>query len=374
MEGKSGSLVLVGWFEAEGATLPKSHPLIVKTRKREADGTGKLKEEFDNALAVKPFVYDRKDSFAIPIWFDAKQNDYDVLWSTCMLTARSAEAAGAANESPDLPMSTDLRGLLGGIPIGREDRSDRPDEARKVLEDAYRLLRNLHRRSNWNDPAQPPTNCSVGDEYAKYLRKFGTVLGEGVVWGPKWVEHQWADPESRTIGDGDDALINPIWLVEQIKRMTYPMRLGVVHGDLHPGNIILRNNEPPAIIDFGWSQDHTHIAKDFVLMECNLRFLTLRPQIGEDQLRPFVKWIAWDEAAPDELIEYLKARAGLVSCVREQAAAVLGDDTDWTREYMVPLFLTAFGLLRYAPQLGHQQAAVLLVQSLAQHLTEMLNI
>jgi hypothetical protein len=32
MEGKSGSLVLVGWFETDNLVAPASHPVIVKTR------------------------------------------------------------------------------------------------------------------------------------------------------------------------------------------------------------------------------------------------------------------------------------------------------------------------------------------------------
>ncbi|MBV9125329.1 MAG: phosphotransferase, partial [Planctomycetes bacterium] len=160
----------------------------------------------------------------------------------------------------------------------------------------------------------------------------------------------------------------------QLKAKTWPMRLGVVHGDLHPGNIILRTGEPPAIIDFGWSKDLAHVAKDYVLMECNIRFLTLRPQVGESQLEPFVKWVAWDEKAPGTLIKYLQQRAQLVECVREQATTALGADTNWNQEYLVPLFLTAFGLLRYAPQLGHQSAAVLFVESLARHLADVLKL
>jgi hypothetical protein len=61
-------------------------------------------------------------------------------------------------------------------------------------------------------------------------------------------------------------------------------------------------------------------------------------------------------------------------CVREQAIAALGTDTNWTEEYEVQLFLTAFGLLRYAPQLGHQLAAIHFVESLAKHLAEKMGV
>jgi hypothetical protein len=374
MEGKSGSLVLVGRFVATGTHLPPSHPLIVKSRKRESDSADKLKEEYENALAVKPFVYDRKDSFAIPIWFDPDRGGYDVLWSTAMLTVRSAEADAPPGGTVDPPASSDLRKFLGGIPGGREDAEDDCNSAKRTLLDAYRLLRNLHLRCNWGGPIPARTAKQVGEEYERYLRRFGPVRGGNAAWGWRWVEHRWASPAEKTISSSESTQINPIWLVEQLKSRTWPMRLGVVHGDLHPGNIILRTEEPPAIIDFGWSKDHAHVAKDFVLMECNLRFLTLRPQVGESQLRPFVEWVAWGENPPAVLVEYLQRRAELISCVCEQATVVLGSDADWTHEYLVPLFLAAFGLLRYAPQLGNQLAAVLFVESLARHLARALKL
>jgi len=53
------------------------------------------------------------------------------------------------------------------------------------------------------------------------------------------------------------------------------MFLGAIQGDLHPGNIVYTRGGRPAIIDFGWASDKAHVAKDFVLLECNLRFLFL---------------------------------------------------------------------------------------------------
>jgi len=38
---------------------------------------------------------------------------------------------------------------------------------------------------------------------------------------------------------------------------------------------------------------------------------------------------------PAALVEYLRQRAELVECVREQAKATLEPDTDWTHEYRV---------------------------------------
>lgn len=370
MEGKSGSLVLVGTFEADHLRVPGSHPLIVKTRKRDAEGTSKLREEYNNALAVKPFVYDRKDSFAIPVWFDGGRSEYDILWSSCMLTDRIAEAGEVENKSTSTqPMSADLREHLGAG-TGRDDNAE---AALTAIKQAFRLLRNLHRRCNWTVPPGQRVARSVSEEYSKYLRKY-SPSGDGAVWGPRWVQYCWAAAGVKHLDGRPSGRVNPVWLVEKLLGLTYPMLLGVVHGDLHPGNIILRTDESPAVIDFGWSQDNAHLATDFVLMECNLRFLSLLPQIGQQHLQPFVNWLAWGATPPADLGEHLEGRVSLIQCVREEAGRVFGDPTDWDREYLVPLFLCAFGLLRYAPQLGHQFAAVLFVESLAKYLTEALEL
>jgi aminoglycoside phosphotransferase (APT) family kinase protein len=173
----------------------------------------------------------------------------------------------------------------------------------------------------------------------------------------------WAAPSEPRVRDW----INPLWLVEKVRALRTSVQVGVVHGDLHAGNVAPRDNDVPAIIDFGWSAERAHVASDFVLMECNLRFITLRPQLADADLERFVGALAWDPD-PDPataLSDYLSARWELVKVVRGAARAVFAEDTNWSREYLVPLFLVAFGLLRFARQIGNQRAAVLLIERLA---------
>ena len=107
-------------------------------------------------------------------------------------------------------------------------------------------------------------------------------------------------------------------------------------------------------------------------MECNLRFLALRPQVKDEELERFAGWVAWNEPLPEGLGDYFRCRGELVRKLRRKAAEVFPDNTDWDREYLVPLFLVAFGLLRFAPQLGNQRAAVRLVLGLAQYVAQAL--
>lgn len=85
MEGKSGSLVLIAYFSTASLKEHHSRPLVVKTLDRAK--SQKLGEEHENALSIKPFAYDRKDDFAIPIFFEANSCGFQILWSICSVSA-----------------------------------------------------------------------------------------------------------------------------------------------------------------------------------------------------------------------------------------------------------------------------------------------
>lgn len=363
IEGKSGSLVLSGRFRSTQASRP-SNPLVVKTRRRSGSGT-ELHDEWTRALAAKPHTYDRKDSFAIPVHYDDTDRNYEVLWSLCLPTVRESEADKI--DHAEFPTVKDLRNLLAPKKA-LEETTESHRTASLVLERTYALLRNLHRSS----AAAGTSTLSrerrpLGVEYERYLRRYGTKPGS--FWGPEWAA-VWAPADQRNVGKG----INPLWLVDRLHRHPVTMQLGLVHGDLHPGNVILREGEAPAIIDFGWSEDRVHVARDFALMECNLRFLTLQPQISAGDLEAFTSALSWDCELPSGTSGYVCQRFALVKVVRAAARRVFAPDTKWDEEYLAPLFLVAFGLLRFAPQLGNQRAALQFVESLATNLVSALQI
>jgi hypothetical protein len=357
VEGQSGSYVLFGRLRSKHAARP-SNMLVIKTRKRNGSGVG-LDAEWTAALAAKPHTYDRKDSFAIPLHFDPEDSRCEVLWSLCLPTVRESEGDEIAFD--DFRRVDDLRSLIALQPKKTPAEAAKDlDHAAEVLKNTYRMLRSLHRTSaSANSHKLARDTRSFGVEYEWYLRGYDSEGGGR--WGPEWAD-VWAPRNEPRVGDGT----NPLWLVERVRALSASMQVGLVHGDLHAGNIILRQDDVPAIIDFGWSSERAHVARDFALMECNLRFVTLRPQVGEAELESFSSALAWKPVREPALSGDLAARWGLVKIVRDAARAVFADDTDWSREYLVPLFLVAFGLLRFARQIGNQRAAVLTVERLAE--------
>lgn len=353
MEGKSGSLVLIGFFEdLDNVDRPHSHPVVIKTLSVESGD--KLRDEFDNAHSIKLFAYDQKDNFAIPIAFDDEEEGYHVLWSL-FSSSDPVWPIGGADPAGGTLHVEDLRKTLE---LGDNE------SARSILDATFRLMRNLHSRlgRSFTEERQ------YKEEYRWYLRGL-----EAKVWGAEWRE-EWTSGNPRRVEDAGGVFANPFWILEQVGEIRRPMRIGAIHGDLHPGNVVLSNNQP-RIIDFGWARDGAHVAKDLVLLECNLRFHTVRPQLKQSDVYVLSDWVSWDAPFPEGLGDYAKGRAELIQHLRAVAANTLqmdGAEINWEWEYLVPLFLVALGLLRFAPHLGNQQAAVRFVLALATHIEQLL--
>lgn len=351
MEGKSGSLVLIAYFSTASLKDHHSRPLVVKTLDRAK--SQKLGEEHNNALSIKPFAYDRKDDFAIPIFFEADRCGFQILWSICSVSAPVTKETVTGQVVPKIAID-DLRTPL---------RKGSDDRVSKVVTSTFQLLRNFHLRAG----LAFRESVDIKIEYEPYLRNIWTSSGSS--WGKNW-EGVWGARTDKQVPNSGTAKINPLWILDRVLDMKFELFLGAIHGDLHPGNVILRDEESPAIIDFGWACDRAHIAKDFVLLECNLRFLTLRAELRSEEVQTFSGWIGWKKPIPDGLSRYLKARASLISKLRDKASEVFPVATDWDREYVIPLFIVAMGLLRFAPQLGNQQAAIHFVECAANYLAE----
>lgn len=143
--------------------------------------------------------------------------------------------------------------------------------------------------------------------------------------------------------------------------------LGAVHGDLHPKNIVLDSFDSAQIIDFGWADVDCHIVLDYVLLDLNLRGVTLPSQVSEQgilQLAGFLDECADVTGFPAAARE----RARIIRDVIWKKARAYAIVADWGREYLIPLFLVGYGLLVHLDSARNQPALVATVLQLAKRL------
>jgi hypothetical protein len=346
MEGKSGSLVLIGYLaDKSDPSRLHSHPLVIKTCLAAKD---KLRNEYENAKSIKPYAYDQKDSCAIPVYFDDQSGEYHVLWSIYSPASSIWPSVGQLDSH-----SLVVEDFREKLTLGDERSSD-------ILVNTFNLLRNFHQRFG----KASSDSRNLLEEYEPYLRK----IDYHDSWQP-WKE-EWGN--GKVIEDAGSKFPNPLKVLERLSSIQCPMFIGAIHGDLHPGNVVLVDGNP-RLIDFGWAKDRAHIAKDYVLMECNLRFHTVRPQLKQKDVYVLSDWIEWNEPIPNGLGAYTQQRAQLIKQLRDLASASFPPDTDWDWEYIVPLFLVALGLFRFSPQLGNQQAAVRFTLNLARTVDQLIS-
>lgn len=354
-QGASGSRVLIAYFFEASPNEPRpSPPLVVKIAPQpanESDEQNKLQQEAENAKATKKFT-NTPERFAYPIHLDkveASGTWYRLLWApftSVWETANPAQLSIQANE---------LLNLLREPPVSRE-----VNLITRVLSETFDLLKPVHARNG----SVFRQERQILEEYDWYLR---SITGDaGAVW-----KQNWGDPGNRlTLYEGKE-FANPFWILETLKSARQiAMCCGAAHGDLHPRNIVLDKDKRPCIIDFGWAGDNRHIAKDFVLMECNLRFMVLRPAVALEGAQRLAQWIRFEEAwtACDDL--YCDTQATFIGCVRSAAKSHMPRCSDWDLEYVLPTFLTALGLIKHLDRCDNQSAAVRAVLHLANYVRD----
>jgi len=357
--GFSGSDVLLAYFFDQNKKIYASHPLVLKLSEQKGL-EGKLIDEERRAHQIRPYVAYNKESFAVPIYLDtSSSSEFDVLWSPFALP-ELIELGFRINL-----LNRDMRELLEPKKGGASGKIEQIDELLGLLKSVYAVCQPLHTRAGlWG---QYPRSFS--EEYAKYLRHFQAE------WGKEWIT-QWGRAE--TFEDGGRTLTNPIWVLERLRHAAkVRLTCGAVHGDLHPGNILFSDPKTPSIIDFGWADPDAHLAKDYVLLECNLRFTHLPGNTPISEVMKFTSWVGMNQEAPQIDHEWCRDAARAIASLRslfrnrvEQLTASAGRDleVDWDLEYVVPLFLVSFGLLRFIDDYRNQIAAREFVLHLADYL------
>jgi hypothetical protein len=364
--GFSGSRVLIAYFELpteHGASLQErsgerpwpSQPMVVKLRKLDRDNA--LAEEFKRAQGIRPLLAHYMSSFAVPIHHVQTGGNppFSVLWSP-FSPSRMPHGESAGPDSS--PHSYSFSQLLRGEPRAGSETKPLADE-RSVLESVFQLLAPLHTRGG----TARTVERQIVEEYAKYLRKVDTEA-----WREPW-EECWGRPDTRDIRDLGRGWVNPLWVLEKLRSAPpYHVMCGAIHGDLHPRNVVLSHADDPHILDFAWASTDSHIAKDLVLLECNLRFVLLRPDVSFEDLEALTGWMSFEGEPPSLQGEYCRQRLALIRELRANARRLFPATVDWDREYITPLFLTALGLLKHIRSFDNQLAGRMSVLHLADYI------
>jgi len=208
---------------------------------------------------------------------------------------------------------------------------------------------------------------SFAVEYHKYVRGvWGSDPKPEFGWWKYW-ELTWAPGSQETVTAFGAQHANPLWVLAGLREQEHDFHCGAIHGDLHPKNVVL-SEMTPHIIDFAWADPDEHVAKDFVLLECNLRFMLFSEDVDRSSIERFAGWVAWDAPAAKTSSDYCNRRMQLVQQLRGIATDHLPGTKDWDKEYVIPLFLVAFGLLKHLGDADNKIAAVTTVLSLADYI------
>lgn len=199
----------------------------------------------------------------------------------------------------------------------------------------------------------------LGAEYARYRRhdfcvpRLTAALGANVMTDP--VDYLGAQ------------IIDPRYAINQLEQFEMASVVGAVHGDLHPSNVMLDHHTDPHLIDFAWAANKGHVLKDFVLMECSLRFLLFpsyvpldHQQVMDAALLAEDGWERLMQVSQDEpLCDHFSRLGALLGAIRKQARLACGEDFDFRREYLCAQFFVLYGVLAYDDYAFHAASRVL---------------
>lgn len=354
--GKSGSNVLICYFCAKGLDYKlqnkykdcvMSLPMIVKstekTKKRTIGTTrvSKLKEEYDASEKVSSFIQGNT-SFAMPIRYDPNTSgDNEFLWSLFKASAQVKDQ----NTQYDMELKTLYDEIF--------EETDK-NKIMKEFEQIYDLLVDMHVRCNLS--SEKEEEVIYEKEYKFYLRDICSA------------EKQW-----RKLWDDN---LNPFDVLNNILKRKVCLPIGAIHGDLHPRNVVVTKNAL-SIIDFGWADSNANIAKDFVLMECNLRFVILfsnMPMQSVEKLAKSIEDYDIQKIIDDktEKNKQLKAICNWIIIIRKKYKYIRNlrknQVINWGEEYIIPLFIVAMGLIKYINSYMNQASMIITIQELAEYI------
>lgn len=366
-QGKSGSKILLCYFEC-GNMLP-SIPMIIKREiKGERSGSKHICQEFENATKIYPFLR-RKDIFILP-FYKASVEDTEFIVSNSIVY------------SPDRRIDTtishietfmDRLRIFEAEAFSGGDAEKKGEELIETINYLYACLQDLHL-----GPFASKHNIlkenTYFDEYNKYLRG---MVDDNV---KNKFCYFWCGKVRNS-----ECQECPLFAIEKVVNKKACFHQGCIHGDFHPRNIVYlaattSSFNDVSIIDYGWSNDLAHIAKDYVLMECNFRFMAISSKISPNRLLKLQKSIETEEITKSikscedtyereiyKMIECL--RSSFIDTISKMQADI-NQEKIFYEEYIIPLFLVGYGLVKYYGESENQLAHRTMLDELAKYILE----
>jgi hypothetical protein len=221
-------------------------------------------------------------------------------------------------------------------PAGRREGLPTPTE---LLRRTYESCRNAH--------VTRPGSFLFGEEYRSYLRDTK--------------ERLLTDPLPALFSDRSSVVIyghrlnDPRRILERVRAWEVTSKVCPVHGDLHPNNVLFGPQFSPVLIDYAFGHLNGHFVKDFVLMECSVRFLHPPKLLQPDLIVDFDQYLLQETGyeAVDEFpargrtAEVIREMASLIEIIRKQCRARASDYN--FKEYLIAQYLVLLGNIRLLP-------------------------
>lgn len=242
------------------------------------------------------------------------------------------------HKGTDQPQNADDVITLGNV-LFRNRKVYTIDILESIINEVYEKLKNAH-------SGHEPGIVDVSQHFKKYFRGHKSEKRIQSVLGTHSNEDYF-----EFLGA---SIYNPLKLIKEI-----PSRItvyeGHIHGDLHPGNVVLGRTKVPNLIDFAWAEPCKDILIDYVLLENSIRFMHF-PQIANLDEQLFVDGCLLEEDGYNPIlaknfsntnIQNLYHRlAQMLKIIRNRAKKHLGDNFTIER-YLFVQFIILYGLLRF---------------------------
>lgn len=344
--GASGARVFIAYYThvpTKETSLTPSPPLVVKLQR----GMGKLVEECKAADAWPKLDDKVTIRFAKPLKHQSV-GEWDVL------VAPFRSVLG--------PISKGNRHQIRALDLWSKIYKG-PKEIGTSISAALNLVSKAHQAGNGR---KKRVAMQYGKEYEWYLRN--THGPEGNM-GRAYATIEQVFGASEMVQMFGHTWPNPNRLISKVLSWNFTGTRGAIHGDLHPKNIVFDEDGLVYIIDFGWAKKNAHVVADYVLLDINLRSMTLPAQIAEEDIVAAANYLYPTDAPPkvpdllQERLSIIKEQIWGTACNNE---AVNSDK--WHDEYVVPFFIVAYGLLVHLDSARNQRALVATVLGAAKRI------